>query len=79
MWALSSMVTKVIMFTRSKNESDHVYEVYLSETSTILGNKRFNVDMDDSVIINKRKYKGTPGLYELIFKRIPIIYVKNDK
>jgi len=27
------------------------------------------------------KYKGTPGLYELIFKRIPdnTIYIKNDK
>jgi len=33
------------------------------------------------VIVDGIKYKGTPGLYELIFKRIPddTIYTENDK
>jgi len=37
--------------------------------------------MSDFVIVDGVKYKGTPGLYELIFKRIldDIIYTENDK
>ncbi|KYM94613.1 hypothetical protein ALC62_14755 [Cyphomyrmex costatus] len=60
---------------------DHVYGVYLNENGTMLGDKRFDVDTNDFVIIDGVKYKGTPGLYELIFKRIPddAIYTENDK
>jgi len=35
--------------------------------------------MNDFVIVDKAKYRGTPGLYELIFKRIPVIYIKDVK
>ena len=36
--------------------------------------------MSDFVIVDGVKYKGTPGLYELIFKRIPdnTIYTEDD-
>ncbi|KYN00583.1 hypothetical protein ALC62_08642 [Cyphomyrmex costatus] len=60
---------------------DHVYGVYLSENGTMLGDKQFDVDTNDFVIIDGVKYEGTSGLYELIFKRIPddAIYTENDK
>ncbi|KYN02981.1 hypothetical protein ALC62_06186 [Cyphomyrmex costatus] len=60
---------------------DRVYGVYLNENGTMLGDKRFDIDTNDFVIIDGVKYKGTPGLYELIFKRIPddAIYTENDK
>ncbi|KYM95900.1 hypothetical protein ALC62_13452 [Cyphomyrmex costatus] len=60
---------------------NHVHSVYLNENDTMLGDKRFDVDTNDFVIIDGVKYKGTPGLYELIFKRIPddAIYTENDK
>ena len=47
----------------------------------ILGDKYFNVDTNDFVSADGVKYKGTPDLYELIFKIIPddIIYTENDK
>ena len=34
-----------------------------------------------TLIVDGIKYKGMPGLYELIFKRIPddTIYAENDK
>jgi len=35
------------------------------------GNKRFDVDDADNIIIDGVQYAGTPGLYELFFKRIP--------
>ncbi|KMQ85375.1 hypothetical protein RF55_16132, partial [Lasius niger] len=63
-----------------KKEIDHVYGVYFDKNEMRLGNKRFDVDMYDSIIIDKVKYIGTPGLYELIFKRIPDddIYTDDD-
>jgi len=47
----------------------------------MFGDKYFNVDTNNFVIVDEVKYKGTPGLYELIFKRIPddTIYTKDDK
>ncbi|KYM90640.1 hypothetical protein ALC53_01768 [Atta colombica] len=46
-----------------------------------LGDKYFDVDSNDFVIVDGVKYKGTLDLYELIFKRIPdnTIYTENDK
>jgi hypothetical protein len=63
-----------------KKEIDHVYGVYFDKNEMMLGNKRFDVDKDDAVIIDNMRYIGTPGLYELIFKRIPddIIYTDDD-
>ena len=37
----------------------------------MFGNKRFDVDHADNIIIDGVRYVSTPGLYELIFKRIP--------
>jgi len=45
----------------------------------MIGDKYFDVDTNDFVIVNEVKYKDTSGLYELIFKRIPTIYIENDK
>lgn len=63
------------------SKNDHVYGVYVSENGTMLGNKQFDVDTDDTIIIDGTRYAGTPGLYELIFKRIPddTLYTETDK
>ncbi|KAL6264295.1 hypothetical protein P5V15_004397 [Pogonomyrmex californicus] len=46
----------------------------------MLGDKRFDVAADDSVIVDDTRYPGTLGLYELIFKRFPdVMYTENDK
>ena len=37
----------------------------------MFGNKCFDVDDADNIIIDHVRYIGVPGLYELIFKRIP--------
>ncbi|XP_071581755.1 uncharacterized protein [Temnothorax nylanderi] len=64
----------------AKNEIDHVYGVYVGNDGTMLGDKRFDVNADDFVIVDGVRYVGTPGLYKLIFKRIPddAIYTEND-
>ena len=45
----------------------------------MLNNKKFNVDSDDTIIIDGVRYKDTPGLDELIFKKIlndALIFIK---
>ena len=46
----------------------------------MFGNKRFDVDDADNIIIDGVRNAGTPGLYELIFKRIPddALYTEDD-
>jgi len=51
---------------------DHVYGVYYNDASgMMLGDKSFDIDKKDNIIMDNKTYTGTPGLYELIFKRIP--------
>ncbi|KYN23124.1 hypothetical protein ALC57_04465 [Trachymyrmex cornetzi] len=63
-----------------KRKSDYVYGVYLHKDGLMFGNKRFDVDDAVNIIIDDVRYAGTPGLYELIFKRIPddLLYTKDD-
>ncbi|XP_018058117.1 PREDICTED: uncharacterized protein LOC108693592 [Atta colombica] len=65
---------------KQKNGIDYVYGVYLHKDGLMFGNKRFDVDDTDNIIIDGVQYADTPGLYELIFKRIPddLLYTEND-
>ena len=78
---LGQIYVNTLLTGDSRNEIDLVYGVYFDENGTMLGNKKFYVDTDDTIIIDGVRYKGTPGLYELIFKKIPndAIYTENDK
>ncbi|EZA50198.1 hypothetical protein X777_11337 [Ooceraea biroi] len=49
---------------------DTVYGVYIGETGTMLGDKRFDVG-SDTIFVDGTRYEGTPSLYELIFMRMP--------
>ncbi|KAL6263004.1 hypothetical protein P5V15_001141 [Pogonomyrmex californicus] len=64
-----------------QNEIDHVYRMYFDMGGSMLGDKRFDLAADDSVIVGDVRYPGTPGLYELIFKRLSddVVYTENDK
>ncbi|KYQ47078.1 hypothetical protein ALC60_13905, partial [Trachymyrmex zeteki] len=78
---LGQIYVNALLSGDKKNEIDHVYGVYFDENGTMLGDKTFDVDSDDTIIVDGVRYKGTSGLYELIFKRIPddAIYTENDK
>lgn len=67
------------MMTDTENSFDHKYGVrhdYTNESFTI-GNSNMIIDGSDFIIQNKR-FKGTSGLYELLFKKVPRGYTKND-
>ncbi|XP_067212825.1 uncharacterized protein [Linepithema humile] len=54
-----------------KRGIDNVYGVYFNDAGTFLGDKTFDIDRDDNLIVDGVKYAGTPGMFELIFKRLP--------
>ncbi|KYM97801.1 hypothetical protein ALC62_11507, partial [Cyphomyrmex costatus] len=56
---------------RQHSGMDRVYGAYLDKDGLMLGSKHFDVDNEDNIIIDGVRYAGTPGLYEIIFKRIP--------
>ena len=78
---LGQVYVNTLLTGNARNEIDLVYGVYFDENGTMLGNKKFDVDTGDTIIIDEVRYKDTPGLYELIFKKIPndAIYTENDK
>lgn len=61
-------------------EIDHVYGVYFrgNDNTLMIGNSPIQFDNDD-IIINGTKYEGTPGLYELIFMRIPDSFIYSEE
>jgi len=61
---------------------DTVYGVRLDKDEIMmLDSKRFDVDSSNHIIIDCVRYAGTPGFYELIFKRVPDydVYTEYDK
>jgi len=50
---------------------DNVYGIYFSSDGTMFDDKRINLDKNDDIIVDGKRYPGTPGLYELIFKKFP--------
>jgi len=50
---------------------DNVYGVYFSSDETMLGDKRIDLVKNDDIIVDGKRYSGTPGLYKLIFKKFP--------
>jgi len=70
-----------LLSSDGKNKIDQVYGVYFDDEGTLLEDKRFDIDKEDNIIVDGVTYEGTPGLFELIFKRIPddAIYTEEDK
>lgn len=60
---------------------DNVYGVYFNDSGTMIGNKRIDLAKNDDIFVDKKRYPGTRGLYELIFKKKPKInsYTDADK
>ncbi|XP_070517669.1 uncharacterized protein [Cardiocondyla obscurior] len=50
---------------------DSVYGVYFNDSGTMIGSKRIELDKNDDIFIDGKKYPGTVGLYELIFMKFP--------
>lgn len=49
---------------------DNVYGVHVNNDEPMLGDKQINLDKNDDIIIDGKRYAGTPDLYEFTFKKI---------
>lgn len=62
------------------NEFDHRYGIRLDpETEKFyIGDSQMHIDGSDVIVQNKR-FKGTQGLYELLFKKDPKLFTQEDE
>ena len=52
---------KTILSGDKNTSIDYVYGVYFDDSGPMRGNKAFDMDKDDNIIIDGVKYRGTPG------------------
>lgn len=64
----------------TQNQFDHRFGVYhdLESNTFSIGDSSLQFDGPD-ILIKGVRYKGTPGLYELLFKNHPTAYKKEDE
>lgn len=60
------------------NRVHHVYGARLEKTGLRIGNSDIKIDDSENIVINNKVYPGTEGLFELIFKKIPMKYNSKD-
>lgn len=56
----------------------HVYGARIEGTGVMIGNKTLDVDKDDNIFVGDKGFKGTKGLFELVFKTKPENYTRTD-
>lgn len=71
---------KMMKDSANNRTIDHSYGPKIGAESLMIGNKMLQLSDDGEIIIDGVHYKGTPGLYELVFKRLPDdeIYTEAD-
>lgn len=60
------------------NRNFHVYGARLDKDGIMMGDSTLNIDDDDNIKVGARTYKGSRGLFELLFKARPDYYTKSD-
>jgi len=68
---LAQKYIRAIMSVDKNRSMDYVYGVKFTSEGMMLGDKRFDVDKDDNIIIDGIKYTGTEDIYDLIFRKFP--------
>lgn len=71
-------LVKMLHDNPGHNRNYHVYGARIGDDGLMVGDSELQIDKSDNFIINGKVYKGTPGLYELLFKNIPNGYTKRD-
>jgi len=68
---LGQKYLRVVLSGKKVVNINNIYRVYFSSNGTMLTDKRIDLDKNDDIIVDGKRYLGTPGLYELIFKKFP--------
>lgn len=76
--ALGTKYLLKMLHTAPVNRNYHVYGARLEGNGLMIGDTALDVDPENNISIGDKKYKGTIGLFELIFKSNPENYTKRD-
>ena len=78
--SLANKYMRMIVSSKRDRLMDYTYGVRHENGKWMIGDSQFEIDTDDSILINGKRYKGTPGLYELVFMKHPNenIYMESD-
>lgn len=60
------------------NRKYHIYGARLENDGIKIGDSLVDTDDDDNVKVKGKLFKGTPGLFELLFKNCPVKYSTRD-
>lgn len=60
------------------NRKYHVYGARMENEGMMIGDSLVETDSDDNLLIKGKTFKGTTGLFELVFKRTPLRYSTRD-
>lgn len=61
-----------------KRKNSHVFGARIENNALKIGSSELIFDDSDNIIINNKVFKGTPGLFELVFNTNPKQFSKKD-
>lgn len=67
-----------MLHSAQPNRKYHTFGARMAENGLMIGDSKLDVDEHDNITINNKQYKGTKGLFELIFKPKPNVYTQKD-
>ena len=76
--SLANKYMRMIVSAERDRLMDYTYGVRHESGKWMIGDSPLEIETDDSIFINGKRYKGTPGLYELMFMKHPKENVYNE-
>jgi len=71
LWSIATKHLRAVLSGKKTVNINNVYGVYFSYDGTILDDKRIDLDKNDNIIVDEKRYPRISGLYELIFEKFP--------
>jgi hypothetical protein len=67
-----------MLHSTQANRNYHKYGARIEDNGLMVGDSELDIDQNDDIIVGGERYKGTTGLFELIFKDKPGKHTKRD-
>lgn len=75
---LGRKYTLKMLHAAHANRNYHTYGARIEDKGLMIGDSKLDINENDDIVIGDKQYKGTTGLFELIFKNNPGKYTKKD-
>ena len=75
---LSRQYLVKMLDSNQSNRRYHTYGARLENNGLMIGNAKLEIDDQDNLLIKGKRYPGSRGLFELIFKPKPVTFTQKD-